>query len=335
MLKTSSKMLFLMTTIMGTMMVVSSSNWLNMWIGLEINMMSFIPLMFKSKNNFLSQSSMMYFLIQSMASTMFIIMILFNKYMFISFYSTNAQNIIIFITMMMKMGMPPFHMWFPELMSKLNWNLCMFLMTWQKIAPMYILSIIMDNNSIMMMMIVMSTILGAILGLNHTSTRKIMAYSSINHMGWLVACALTFKKLWIMYMIMYSIMVIMICYTLNKYNILFINQFNIKSLTMVEKMSLLIMMMSMGGLPPFLGFMPKWMTIEYMISSNEIMLMLIMVMSSLITLSYYMRMISSISMLMSNSQKWIFMNKTSKIPSTITLFINMMLPLFFILMNFM
>nr|ANT45812.1 NADH dehydrogenase subunit 2 [Apolygus lucorum] len=335
MLKTSSKMLFLMTTIMGTMMVVSSSNWLNMWIGLEINMMSFIPLMFKSKNNFLSQSSMMYFLIQSMASTMFIIMILFNKYMFISFYSTNAQNIIIFITMMMKMGMPPFHMWFPELMSKLNWNLCMFLMTWQKIAPMYILSIIMDNNSIMMMMIVMSTILGAILGLNHTSTRKIMAYSSINHMGWLVACALTFKKLWIMYMIMYSIMVIMICYTLNKYNILFINQFNIESLTMVEKMSLLIMMMSMGGLPPFLGFMPKWMTIEYMISSNEIMLMLIMVMSSLITLSYYMRMISSISMLMSNSQKWIFMNKTSKIPSTITLFINMMLPLFFILMNFM
>nr|YP_009492404.1 NADH dehydrogenase subunit 2 [Lygus pratensis]AHN95673.1 NADH dehydrogenase subunit 2 [Lygus rugulipennis]AWI69706.1 NADH dehydrogenase subunit 2 [Lygus pratensis] len=335
MMKTSSKMLFMMMTIISTIIVISSSNWLNMWMGMEINLMSFIPLTFKSKNNFLSQSSMMYFLIQSMASTIFIIIILMYKYMFFNMNNTSIVKIIIMITMMMKMGMPPFHMWFPEMMSKISWNMCVMLMTWQKIAPMYILSLIMENNKLMMMMIMLSTIMGAILGLNHTSIRKIMAYSSINHVGWMMAAAMINKKLWMMYMMLYSLMIIPMCMNLSKYNIMYINQFNIKSLSMTEKLSFMIMMMSMGGLPPFIGFMPKWMTIEYMIISNEMMMLTVMMLSSMVTLSYYMRMISSINMMASNSQKWVILNKMSKTSTTNMLYINMMLPLFILLMNFM
>nr|YP_009141017.1 NADH dehydrogenase subunit 2 [Adelphocoris lineolatus]AHL44242.1 NADH dehydrogenase subunit 2 [Adelphocoris lineolatus]ANT45786.1 NADH dehydrogenase subunit 2 [Adelphocoris lineolatus] len=331
MMKTSSKMLFFIMTMTSTMMVLSSNDMLNMWIGLEINLMSFIPLMYENKNNFLTQSSMMYFLIQSMASMMLIIMILMNMFMYINMWMETMN--IIMLTMMMKMGMPPFHMWFPEMMSKMSWKTCIMLMTWQKVAPMYILSLIMNNNKLTMLIMMTSTIMGAILGLNHTSTQKIMAYSSINHMGWMMACASMNSKMWIMYMMMYSLMTIMLGMYMYKYNIMYINQYNNMSMNMTEKMSVMVMMLSMGGLPPFMGFMPKWITIEYMIMSNEFMLLTIMSMSSLITLMYYLRMISSTMLIMSHSQKWMFMNK--KEASTNMLYINMLMPMLIILLNFM
>nr|YP_009255546.1 NADH dehydrogenase subunit 2 [Creontiades dilutus]AND82398.1 NADH dehydrogenase subunit 2 [Creontiades dilutus] len=333
MMKTSSKMLFFIMTMISTLMVLSANDWLNMWIGLEMNLMSFIPLMFKSKNNFLSQSSMMYFLIQSMASMLFIVTMLMSMFLFMNM-SMILPKIMLF-TMMMKMGMPPFHMWFPEVMYKISWLMCIMLMTWQKVAPMYILSLTMNNDMLNMIIIMLSTLTGAILGLNHTSTQKIMAYSSMNHMGWMMACASMSKKLWMMYMIMYSMMTIMLCLNMHKYNIMYMNQFNILSMKMTEKVSLMIMMLSMGGMPPFIGFLPKWITIEYMINSNEMLLLTLMVVSSLITLSYYMRMITPMLMIMSHSQKWMFfywMNMKSTIK---TLYINMMLPMLILLYNFM
>nr|UPL65959.1 NADH dehydrogenase subunit 2 [Hyalopeplus sp.] len=331
-MNTSSKMLFMMMTIMSTMMVLSSQDWLNMWIGMEINLMSFIPFMFKNKNNYLSQSSMMYFLMQSLASIIFIMMILLNNYMFIMKMNNWEMNVIM-MTMMMKMGMPPFHMWFPEIMTKISWKLCMMLMTWQKVAPLYILSMIMENNLFMMSMTLLSTIIGAIMGLNHTSTRKIMAYSSINHMGWMVACMMMNKKMWMMYLIMYSVMVILTSMLMNKHNIMFINQFNMTNMSMMEKTSLLIMMLSMGGMPPFLGFIPKWMTIKYMIMSNETLLLLMMMMASLVTMSYYMRMMSSMILMTSHSQKWMInINKNNKLTPSI-MFINMSLPMLIFMFN--
>nr|UPL65972.1 NADH dehydrogenase subunit 2 [Onomaus tenuis] len=334
-MKTSSKLLFFMMMTMSTLMIMSSSNWMNLWIGLEINMMSFIPLMFKPKNNFLSQSGMMYFLIQSMSSIIFLITMLISMYFILNLNKNMLIKLMIMMSMMMKMGMPPFHMWFPEIMSKLKWNMCMLLMTWQKIAPMYIISQMLMNNKITMMIIIISTMMGSIMGLNHTSTRKIMAYSSMNHLGWMTACAVMYKKLWIMYMMLYSMMIIIMCINLNKYNIMFINQFNIKSLTMMEKLSFMIMMLSMGGMPPFMGFLPKWITIEYMMMSKEMFIMIMMTMSSLITLSFYMKMISSISLMMNFSQKWMNLNKNKKNSTTSMLYINMTLPMLMMLMNFM
>nr|AHN95686.1 NADH dehydrogenase subunit 2 [Trigonotylus caelestialium] len=333
--KTSSKTLFLSMTIMSTLMVLSSSNWITIWMGMEINIMSFIPLMYKSKNSLLSQSSMMYFLTQSMASMIFIIMILVNMYGWNNLYKNTDMNMIIMLSMMMKLGMPPFHMWFPEMMNKMNWDMCMMLMTWQKIAPMYCVSLSIQNNMINMSFIALSTLSGAILGLNHTSIRKIMSYSSMNHMGWIMSCILMYKKLWMMYMILYSVMMIMFSLCMKKYNIMYINQLNIKYIPVMDKINMLIMMLSIGGIPPFLGFLPKWIAMEYMIMSNEIMLLLMMTMSSLITLSYYLRMISYLSMFMSHSQKWNFLSLNNKKNNMYMFYINMILPMIMLLMNFM
>nr|UPL65946.1 NADH dehydrogenase subunit 2 [Mystilus priamus] len=335
-MKSSSKMLFFLMLNISALMILSSSNWINLWMGLEMNLMSFIPLMYKPKNNNLSQSSMMYFLIQSMASIIFIMTLLSNMYMFgnMSPFKESMMKITMTISMMMKLGMPPFHMWFPEIMSKMKWNMCLLLMTLQKVSPIYIMSLIMVNNIYSLAMVALSTLSGSILGLNHNSIRKIMAYSSINHLGWLMMCSVMYKKLWMMYMLLYTLLTTMMCFHFKYYNILYINQFNMKPIKMMEKMSMLFLMLSMGGMPPFLGFLPKWISLEYMIMSNEYTLMLVMMLSSLITMVYYMRMASYMMLSMSLSQKWMMMNNMTMLP-TMFFTVNLLLPLMMLSMNFL
>nr|QDI93336.1 NADH dehydrogenase subunit 2 [Quercophylus gonoporospinus] len=332
-MKTSSKTLFFFMMILSIMIVVNSSSWISMWAGLEMNLMSFIPMISAMKNSFNSQSVMMYFLIQSMASMTLIMFILTNKYMFM-YLEKDLINILVMITMMIKMGMPPFHMWFPEIMNKMSWMSCLLLMTIQKIAPMYIMSLVTSMNKTLILVICISTITGAIGGVNQTSTRKIMAYSSINHMGWLVSCTSTFKKSWMIYLLIYSMMMLMTSMMMYEYNITFINQMNIFFKKNTDKMMIIFLMLSIGGLPPFLGFIPKWIAIQYMMSSNEFTMMMVMVMSSLITLLYYLRMSSTMNMYMSHSQKWMYFFKTNKKTSTYLFIMNMMLPVMILLMNF-
>nr|QDI93778.1 NADH dehydrogenase subunit 2 [Tuxedo cruralis] len=332
-MKTSSKTLFMMMLIISTILVISSSSWLNMWIGLEINLMAFIPLMSSPKNIFLSQSTMMYFLIQSMSSMMFITFILMNKYIFL-WMSSDLSKIMIMLTMMMKMGMPPFHMWFPEIMNKMSWPLCMMLMTWQKLAPMYIVSMTINMNKVTITVICISAIMGAIGGINQTSTRKIMAYSSMNHMSWMFSCAAMFKKSWIMYMTMYIMLMMIISTMMYTYNIMFINQMNTLANKNMEKMNVIFLMLSVGGLPPFLGFLPKWITIQYMISSKEFLMMVVMMMTALITLVYYLRVSFTMNLIMSHSQKWMNHTSTSKSLPTFMMTMNLFLPMFILVMNF-
>nr|QDI93881.1 NADH dehydrogenase subunit 2 [Pseudophylus stundjuki] len=331
-MKTSSKMLFMSMLITSTTLVMSSSSLMNMWIGLEINLMAFIPLISSPKNMFMSQSTMMYFLIQSMASMMFIMFILMNKYIF-SFMTNDLIKTMITLTMMMKMGMPPFHMWFPEIMNKISWPMCLVLMTWQKLAPMYIISMTISMNKLTVTIICASAIMGAIGGVNQTSTRKIMAYSSMNHMSWMISCAAMFKKSWIMYMMLYSMLMMIICMMMYNYNIMFINQMNILCNKNMEKMIILSLMLSLGGLPPFLGFLPKWITIQYMISSKEILMMIIMMMAALITLMYYLRMSTTMNLLMSHSQKWMNFTHSSGKTSATIMVVNSILPLFILSLN--
>nr|QDI93894.1 NADH dehydrogenase subunit 2 [Tuxedo drakei] len=332
-MKTSSKTLFMFMLISSTILVLSSSSWLNMWMGLEINLMSFIPLISSPKNMFLSQSTMMYFLIQSMSSMMFITLILVNKYMFL-YLKGEFIKIMIILTMMMKMGMPPFHMWLPEVMNKISWTMCLILMTWQKVAPMYIMSMAIYMNKLTIMAICASAIVGATGGLNQTSTRKIMAYSSMNHMSWLAACTATYKKSWVTYILLYSMLMIIISLMMYSYNIMYINQMNIIGSMNMEKMTFMSLMLSAGGIPPFLGFLPKWITIQYMISSKEFLMMSIMMMSALITLMYYLRMSSLMNLIMGYSQKWMVNMYSKKNMSTWILMTNSLLPMLILTFNF-
>nr|WKU84222.1 NADH dehydrogenase subunit 2 [Tropidia longa] len=307
MFNNSSKILFLLILIMSTMITISANSWFSAWMGLEINLLSFIPLM--SDNNLMSnEASLKYFLTQALASAilLFVIILTLFKNNFTNTINSNLTNMMILSSLFMKSGTAPFHFWFPNVMEGLSWTNALILMTWQKIAPLMLISYLVLNEMIIYCAI-LSIIVGSLSGLNQTSLRKLMTFSSINHLGWMLMSMYSNQSLWIIYFLFYSFLSFTLIFMFNIFKLFHINQlFNNFFLNKNLKFTLMLNMLSLGGLPPFLGFIPKWLTIQYLTFNNQFFILTIMILMTLITLFFYLRLTYSAFMLNSYENNWNF-----------------------------
>nr|ASN65889.1 NADH dehydrogenase subunit 2 [Omus cazieri] len=299
------KIMFIITLFMGTMISISSSTWLGAWMGLEINLMSFIPILKENNNPYVSESSMKYFLVQALASSMFffsiILIMIMNNLISEMINISNYLMMVINSSLLLKMGAAPFHFWFPEIIEGLNWINSLILMTWQKIAPLMLLSYTMKISNYIVIIIIICSSVGSIGGLNQTSLRKIMAYSSINHIGWMISSFLKNEMIWLIYFTIYSIISIGLIIMFNTWSIFYLKQmFLLMNKNIMIKFCMLINLLSLGGLPPFLGFFPKWMIIQHL-SKNYSFMLLIMIMMTLVTLFFYLRIAYS-SLILNNNE---------------------------------
>nr|QTJ29931.1 NADH dehydrogenase subunit 2 [Graphium mullah chungianus] len=284
----SNKMFFFFILFFSTLISISSNTWLGCWIGLEINLMSFIPLISNSKNLLSSEAALKYFLTQSIASINFLFIILMKMILLKNFEINNLISIMINSSMLMKMGSAPFHFWFPNIIEGLSWFNCFIIMTWQKISPMILMSYYLNNN-FLMIIVILNVIIGVMGGFNQTSLRKLMSFSSINNLGWMIIALMISENLWMMYLFMYSFLISIMCFLFNMLNIYFINQLFLINMNFQIKFSFLINFLSLGGLPPFLGFFPKWIIINFLINNNLNMISFTFIMMSLIMLFIYIR----------------------------------------------
>uniref|UniRef100_UPI0030FEEDB5 NADH dehydrogenase subunit 2 n=1 Tax=Sinopanorpa digitiformis TaxID=1105299 RepID=UPI0030FEEDB5 len=305
----TSKSLFWITLISGTLIAISSNSWMGAWMGLEINLLSFIPLMTNLNNSMNTEASLKYFLTQALASaTLLFSVILLNQDNLFAFNFPESNyiiNLMINSSLLLKMGAAPFHFWFPVVMEGLNWMNSFMLMTWQKVAPLMLISYCLTKNFIFII-IVISVLMGSLGGLNQTSLRKLMAYSSINHIGWMLSALIVSENMFLLYFIFYTILSLSIIFLFNSFNMFHLNQMFSLSNPPLIKFSLMISLLSLGGLPPFLGFLPKWIIIQSLIESNHIFIISTMVIMTLITLYFYLRITYSSFMMVNTELKWIF-----------------------------
>nr|YP_010397512.1 NADH dehydrogenase subunit 2 [Sympotthastia takatensis]UQJ73382.1 NADH dehydrogenase subunit 2 [Sympotthastia takatensis] len=308
MFKNSYKLLFLITLMSGTLITISSTSWLGAWMGLEINLLSFIPLMMNTNNLLSSEASLKYFLTQALASSVLLFGVIF--FFMLSNWSNdtmiNYTNLLISSSLLLKSGAAPFHFWFPSVMEGLSWSNSLILMTWQKIAPMILLSYCLNFN--FFVIIIMSCILiGSLGGLNQTSLRKLMAFSSINHIGWMMAGMMNSENLWMTYFMFYSFLSMSIIFMFNNFKLFNINQmFGVFNNNSILKFLMFLTLLSLGGLPPFMGFLPKWLIIESLISLNMFFVLTMMVTFTLITLFFYIRICYAAFLLNHNENNWNF-----------------------------
>nr|UDD74602.1 NADH dehydrogenase subunit 2 [Monodiamesa sp. 1 CZ-2021a] len=310
MMKNSYKALFLITLISGSLITISSTSWFGAWMGLEINLLSFIPLMMSTNNLLSSEASLKYFLTQALASSVLLFSVIF--FFLLSNWSNSNfvsySNLLISSALLLKSGAAPFHFWFPSVMEGLSWNNSIILMTWQKIAPLMLVSYCM-NLYFFYMVVILSVLMGSLGGLNQTSLRKLMAFSSINHLGWMIAGMLNSENLWMVYFLFYSFLSVTIVFMFNNFKIFNINQmFSFFNSNSYVKFFLFVPLLSLGGLPPFLGFLPKWLIIESLINLNLHFLLFVMVCFTLITLFFYLRICYSAFLLSHNENNWNFEN---------------------------
>nr|WJZ53052.1 NADH dehydrogenase subunit 2 [Pollenia pediculata] len=305
-------MMFFGTLMMGTLISISANSWLSAWMGLEINLLSFIPLM--SDNKLMSsEASLKYFLTQALASSVLLFAVIVFMLNSTKMNSNYFMEMMIFSALLLKSGSAPFHFWFPNVMEGLSWLNSLILMTWQKIAPLMLISYIIFKPLIIIS-ILLSSLIGALGGLNQTSLRKLMAYSSINHLGWMLAAMFHSNQLWLTYFMFYMFLTSSMIFMFNMFKISHVNQlFSCFFHSKIMKFLLFFNLLSLGGLPPFLGFFPKWIVIQSLTMNNQLFLLVFMVFMTLITLYFYMRLCYSAFMLNYYENNWMINSSYSSL----------------------
>nr|AAS91401.1 NADH dehydrogenase subunit 2 [Rhinolophus philippinensis] len=321
------------TIILGTLIVAASSHWLVGWIGFEMNMLAFIPMMMKRSNPRSTEASTKYFLTQATASMLLMLAIIINLLHSGQWTVTNILSptafTIMTLALTMKLGLSPFHFWVPEVTQGIPLSSGLILLTWQKLAPLSILYQISHsiNPNILLTMSILSILIGGWGGLNQTQLRKILAYSSIAHMGWMTAIMIYNPTMALLNLILYILM------TATTF-VLFMTNSSTTTLSLSHlwnKMplltaSILAIMLSLGGLPPLTGFLPKWMIIQELTKNDSIILPTLMAITALLNLFFYMRLTYTTSLTMFPSTnnmkiKWQFENTkwTTYLPPMIIL----------------
>jgi len=290
---------FFFTLISGTFLAISSPSWFGAWIGLELNLLSFIPLITIKINPYFSEAALKYFLIQALASTLIII----SSCLILLFPLVSTS--LILLALLLKLGAAPFHFWFPQIIEGLSWPQTILLITIQKFAPIFLISYLLTAptpTQIIILSASLSAIVGALGGLNVIKLRKIIAFSSINHISWILIAISINDTIWLIYFFFYTLISSSIVILFH-----FIKAFHLSDLLNLNyskslySLTLPLRLLSLGGLPPFTGFVPKWIIIQTLIFNQIIFPLFILLLSALITLYFYLRILIPFILLVSPS----------------------------------
>ena len=276
---------FIINLILRTFFVLSSEAWFSIWAGLEFNLISFIPLLMSKPTINSTEASIKYFIIQALASVILLLSIII-----INTIPISIIYIILISALLVKIGAAPFHQWVPNVISAISWSNVLIILTWQKIAPIFILikSIISSHNFFLLISASLSALVGGIGGINQTQARTLIAFSSIGHIGWITAAIIIDIKLTIIYFIIYVLTLFPLTYIFNLLSFKFLNSaLNLINIPPSTATLTFLLFFSLGGIPPFLGFLPKLLLIKIIISYNLFIPLIFLIIGSLINLYYY------------------------------------------------
>nr|ACV66953.1 NADH dehydrogenase subunit 2 [Brotogeris sanctithomae]ACV66954.1 NADH dehydrogenase subunit 2 [Brotogeris sanctithomae]ACV66957.1 NADH dehydrogenase subunit 2 [Brotogeris sanctithomae] len=291
-----AKLISTMSILLGTTITITSSHWMTAWAGLEINTLSILPLISKSHHPRAVEAATKYFLVQATASALVLFSCTINAHSTGQWDITQLTHplacLLLTSAIAIKLGLTPFHFWFPEVLQGSSLTTALLLSTVMKLPPTTILLITSHslNPTFLTLMAIMSIAFGGWMGLNQTQTRKIMAFSSISHLGWMVIIIAYNPKLTLLTLYIYILMTTSIFLTMNKINALKLPTL-LTSWTKTPTLNttLMLTLLSLAGLPPLTGFLPKWLIIQELIKQEMTATTTIISMLSLLGLFFYLR----------------------------------------------
>nr|ABM16966.1 NADH dehydrogenase subunit 2 [Etheostoma artesiae] len=290
---------------LGTTITFASSHWLLAWMGLEMNTLAIIPLMAQHHHPRAVEATTKYFLTQATAAAMLLFASTTNAWLTgqwdIQQMTHPLPITLIILALALKIGLAPVHSWLPEVLQGLDLTTGLILSTWQKLAPFALLLQIQPANpAILIALGLASALVGGWGGLNQTQLRKILAYSSIAHLGWMILVIQFSPSLTLLTLLTYFVMTFstFLVFKLNKstsINMLAISWAKAPALTALTPLVLL----SLGGLPPLTGFMPKWLILQELTKQDLAPTATLAAMSALLSLYFYLRLSYAMTLTMS------------------------------------
>nr|AEA37939.1 NADH dehydrogenase subunit 2 [Heteronotia spelea] len=323
----------------STVIIMASHHWLLAWLGLELNTLSILPIIMRSNHPRTTEAATKYFLIQTTAATLILLASTMNAWQTGSWNimqsSSPIATTITTTAIMMKLAIAPAHLWYPEILQGTTMTTALIISTWQKIAPLTLLYLLINHLSTntMLLLGLLSALLGGWAGLNQTQTRKIMAFSSISHMGWLVTALCLSPSLTTLTMITYLIMT----------TTMFLSLTMSSSKTLLDLgtswthspillTTTMLTLLSLAGLPPLTGFMPKLLILKELVTTKLLALSTALALTSLPNLAFYTRMayLSTLTIppnTTNSEYKWRFKTTMSPLTTTTALLTTLTLPM--------
>nr|YP_003540722.1 NADH dehydrogenase subunit 2 [Lophophorus lhuysii]ACV90048.1 NADH dehydrogenase subunit 2 [Lophophorus lhuysii] len=323
-----AKLIFTMSLMMGTSITISSNHWIMAWTGLEINTLAIIPLISKSHHPRSIEAAIKYFLTQSTASALILFSSLINAWSTGQWDITQMNHptscLMMTMAIAMKLGLVPFHFWFPEVLQGSSMTTALLLSTLMKLPPISLLLMTSQslNPTLLILLAISSALIGGWMGLNQTQTRKILAFSSISHLGWMTVITAYNPHLTTLTFALYTLMTTTIFLSLTQIKVLKLSTMLI-SWTKTPMLNAIIMLtlLSLAGLPPLTGFMPKWLIIQELTKQEMTPTATIIAMLSLLSLFFYLRLAYHSTITLppnsSNHMKLWRTNKTLNTPTAI------------------
>nr|YP_009944239.1 NADH dehydrogenase subunit 2 [Ploceus nigricollis]QOD96096.1 NADH dehydrogenase subunit 2 [Ploceus nigricollis] len=291
-----AKLVFITSLFLGTTITISSNHWIMAWTGLEINTLAILPLISKSHHPRAIEAATKYFLVQAAASALVLFSSMTNAWYTGQWDITQLTHptscLILTSAIAIKLGLVPFHFWFPEVLQGSPLITGLLLSTVMKLPPMALLFMTSPslNPTLLTTMAILSAALGGWMGLNQTQIRKILAFSSISHLGWMAIIVTYNPKLTLLNFYLYSMMTATVFLALNSIKV---TKLSTLMTAWTKKPSLSAMMLlallSLAGLPPLTGFLPKWFIIQELTKQDMTPTATIISLLSLLSLFFYLR----------------------------------------------
>jgi len=352
-------LLITLIAIIGMMLMVSSNDLLSLFVSLELQSLALYILVSFSKDDFnSSEAGVKYFVIGSLSTCIFLFgssliygVIGSTNFSEIGQFISDQYNlptlliiglIFILVSLSLKISAAPFHMWTPDVYQGAPSIVTAFLSTAPKIAVFAVLirllvypfgEIIIDWGKIIIILSIASMIIGSLGALKQDDLKRLMAYSTINHIGFILMALVPGSEDGITAICIYLIFYL----TMNLGVFLFIlnmrrdqiNVTKIKDLSGLYKTEpviagcLAIIFFSMAGIPPLAGFIGKLLVLNIVIDNNLFFLAIIAVVTSVIAAFYYIRLIKSMFFDSPTDELDLLTNPQSKLVMTLLSFFNL------------
>nr|AEG25319.1 NADH dehydrogenase subunit 2 [Philotrypesis pilosa] len=298
--------------ILLNLIITLTNSWFSMWMIMEINMICFISFIFFDKH-IKKEIIMNYFLIQTFNSYLFLLSMIMMNY-------SNLDNFIylMYLSMFTKLGIPPFYQWYLKMMNNLNWMNIFILSIMQKYIPLFILSVLVKHNKMLLLHILLlltSSLYSSIKGINLINLKISMSHSSIIQMNWIISNMMISEMNWIIYFEIYIIIMLIVCMIFYNYEIYYLNQLYLLKFNSKMKYYMLnFCFFSLASLPPMYGFLMKLSALQILYYYFSYLFIYLLILSSLISMFFYLRLLFNPIMFNFNSIKlnWLNFNYKNK-----------------------
>ena len=302
--------------LLGSLVVLFCDNLIILYLGLELQTFSMFILI--SKNRVLikgAEAGLKYFILGALSSGLLLLGVTFlfinsiplsmkeiNVVGDFNLLSSNIAILLIILSLLFKLAIFPLHFWIPDIYEGSSWEVVCLLSTIPKISIISVILQILGFSNFFIICSIFSIIIGTIGAVNQTKLRRLLAYSGITHMGFiLLSLSIIGIKTYeagFIYLVIYILSllgVFFVIYSSFPSNVDYIIELG--GLNISNKILALtwgVLFLSIAGIPPLSGFISKWLVLLSVIEYKYIFCSVVAVMLSAIAAAYYLRIVKII-----------------------------------------